>query len=69
MGVERGLVLTVVIVHFKPSSKHEYGHISTFNIELGFILTEFHNFGESVFLQGVIKKRERDMKTTENIEL
>jgi hypothetical protein len=36
--------------------------ISTSNIELGFILTEFHNFGEFVFLQGVIRKRERDKK-------
>jgi hypothetical protein len=33
------LLLTVVIVHFKSSIKHEEGHISTSNIELGFKLT------------------------------
>jgi hypothetical protein len=44
--------------------------ISTSNIELGFILIRFHNFGESVFLQGVVRKRERDMKDDgKNIKL
>jgi hypothetical protein len=38
------------------------GYISTSNIELGFILIEFHSFGEFIFLQGVIRKKERDMK-------
>jgi hypothetical protein len=52
----------VVIDHFNPSTKHEKGHKSTSNIELGFILTEFHSFGESIFLQGVIRKRRKDMK-------
>jgi hypothetical protein len=38
------VMLTVVIVHFKLSIKHEKGHISTSNIELGFELIEFHRF-------------------------
>jgi hypothetical protein len=37
-------LLTVVILHFKPSIKHEKGHISTSNIELGFELIELHRF-------------------------
>jgi hypothetical protein len=32
------------------------------NIELGFKLTEFHRFCESVFLQGFIRKRRQDIK-------
>jgi hypothetical protein len=39
-----GVLLMVVIVHFELSIKHEKGHISTFNIELGFELIEFHRF-------------------------
>jgi hypothetical protein len=34
----------VVIIHFKPSIKHEKGHIPTSNIELGFELIKFYRF-------------------------
>jgi hypothetical protein len=54
--------LTVVIDHFKLSTKHKKGHISTSNIELWFILTEFYSFGKSVLLQGVIRKMRKDMR-------
>jgi hypothetical protein len=54
--------LTAVIAHFKPSIKHEKGHISTSNIELGFELIEFQRFYESVFLQEFIRKRRQYIK-------
>jgi hypothetical protein len=54
--------LTVVNYKYKLSTKHEKRHISISNIELGVKLTEFHNFSESVFLQGFIRKRGGDIK-------
>jgi hypothetical protein len=51
--------LTIVIVHLEPSSKHEKGHKSTSNIELGVILIEFYRFGESMFYRGLSGKEEK----------
>jgi hypothetical protein len=51
----------VVIVHFEPSTRYKKGHISTSNIELGFDLTNSTGFGESVFLQGGIRKKRQDI--------
>jgi hypothetical protein len=53
-----GSMLTVVIVHFKPSIKHEKGHISTSNIELGFQLIEFHRFWWIYVSTGVFQEKE-----------
>jgi hypothetical protein len=39
-----GELLTVTNYYYKPSTKHEKGHISTFNIELGFKPIKFHRF-------------------------
>jgi hypothetical protein len=55
---------------FNRQPNLDKGIILSPNIGLGVTLTEFHNFGESVFLQGVIRKRERDMKDDgKNIKL
>jgi hypothetical protein len=37
-------LLTVTNYYYKPPTKHEKGHISISNIELGFKLIEFHMF-------------------------
>jgi hypothetical protein len=44
--------------YYKPSTKHEKGHISTSNIELGFKLAEFHRFWWICVSTGVYQEKE-----------
>jgi hypothetical protein len=68
-------LLTVTNYYYKPSTKHEKGHLSTFNIELGFKLTEFHIFWWIYVSAGVYQEKEaryqwcQDKKAYSTVEL
>jgi hypothetical protein len=54
----RGIcMLTVTNYYYKPSTKHEKGHVSTSNIELGFKLTKFHRFWWICVSAGVYQEK------------
>jgi hypothetical protein len=42
---------------YKPSTKHGKEHKRKYLHRIEVILIEFHRFGESLFLQGFIRKR------------